>query len=806
MFRTITKSFFLGILGLLFFGIVHSDPAPPSGSYIQNRSTLQPGNARFHVSSGTIEGQFQVQTIRFNDGTTQTTAGGGGGGSGINNQDTLQTGATFYVEKGTLNKSLRLNNNGTDTSYIDFAVPYADVSNEQSLSHYYYSPNGDDLFGTYYITASTIAPPTNSSDFQSIYKSEIQLSPGNGGDFPVYPSMLLNLNTDNPFYLSLNQNAAYLSNADLQILPSGQTTRGLVLVSTASTSTKIEASTYSTGQTIKLPPADGTNGQAVTTNGAGQWSFSTVGPNPTGANRVPFFNNSNTFTSSNNLCFHDSPYGTLGLGFCSSFAYAKIYTRNEGSYFAPPAVSATPSASEVADFNGPYFIGNQVQYKVFTFRTVNGQRVYSQSAVASNNVTITADNNSVNVTWSAPGGTFDGYKVWRAQGGSGFYTDSVLSDSNGTANTLYDSVDITWEGDDIETGVPSNPSFDMKYNYVPIAGIGDNNHAYGIYGGAGYFDSDVGISTIPTVGRPLTVVQNDANRDSAMVVQGYSAGGFGTKHTLQINNNNGQKVVGINGGNLYPADAGYIDLFGYPTSSFDNYQFGSVNYYNYSGEATGDLRMGIWDVIRDGSAYQATARIIVRNSSGGFYSPLHIKYSGLIGLGGGSVGVSNPLGTVHIIPPSSATKGLIVQGVASQSANIFELRTSANVITTTATVDGSWIVSTMTTTSAFYGVVPATQTVASGNTITANACGGIKLITNPSAVTTSTTDTFTAPSATNKGCEMFVINVGTSTITLDNNAKFKSAGGADIALTADDSVKVGSIGNIWYQLAPLVAN
>lgn len=106
----------------------------------------------------------------------------------------------------------------------------------------------------------------------------------------------------------------------------------------------------------------------------------------------------------------------------------------------------------------------------------------------------------------------------------------------------------------------------------------------------------------------------------------------------------------------------------------------------------------------------------------------------------------------------------------------------------------------------FVRVPPAAQTIAATNTITADACGGMKQITAASAVTTNTTDTFTAPAAANTGCVLFVCNVGAENITLDNNAHFKSAGAADVVMTADDCVTVASNGTTWYQITPLEAN
>jgi len=101
---------------------------------------------------------------------------------------------------------------------------------------------------------------------------------------------------------------------------------------------------------------------------------------------------------------------------------------------------------------------------------------------------------------------------------------------------------------------------------------------------------------------------------------------------------------------------------------------------------------------------------------------------------------------------------------------------------------------------------PTAQTIADTNTITADACGTIKQITSAGAVTTNTTNTFTAPAATNTGCIMTVINTGANNITLDNNALFKSVGGADVVMTADDAVVVASNGTVWYQVSPLQVN
>lgn len=113
---------------------------------------------------------------------------------------------------------------------------------------------------------------------------------------------------------------------------------------------------------------------------------------------------------------------------------------------------------------------------------------------------------------------------------------------------------------------------------------------------------------------------------------------------------------------------------------------------------------------------------------------------------------------------------------------------------------------TLTVNGKILGPVPTAQTIGAGGTITADACGGIKKISSAGSVTTDTTNTFTAPAAANTGCVMHLVNSGSNNIVLDNNALFVSAGGADVTVTANDTLLVGSDGSKWYQLSALLAN
>lgn len=99
-------------------------------------------------------------------------------------------------------------------------------------------------------------------------------------------------------------------------------------------------------------------------------------------------------------------------------------------------------------------------------------------------------------------------------------------------------------------------------------------------------------------------------------------------------------------------------------------------------------------------------------------------------------------------------------------------------------------------------VVRVAQSISEGETILADNCHSIKLIATDDlgAVTTNTTNTFTAPSISNRGCIMQVCNSGLlDNITLDDNANFST--GADVVLEPETCVTVGSTGvsGIWYR-------
>lgn len=104
-----------------------------------------------------------------------------------------------------------------------------------------------------------------------------------------------------------------------------------------------------------------------------------------------------------------------------------------------------------------------------------------------------------------------------------------------------------------------------------------------------------------------------------------------------------------------------------------------------------------------------------------------------------------------------------------------------------------------------YKPQPSVETVGAAGTITANACGGVKLISADAARSTSTSDVFTSTAslaASSMPCLMDLINVSTNTITLKHvEGKFASASHADVALGSTDTVRVvGISGRGWFQI------
>lgn len=98
-----------------------------------------------------------------------------------------------------------------------------------------------------------------------------------------------------------------------------------------------------------------------------------------------------------------------------------------------------------------------------------------------------------------------------------------------------------------------------------------------------------------------------------------------------------------------------------------------------------------------------------------------------------------------------------------------------------------------------YTIVPATQTLTAGFTIAADACGGLKRINGVGDLTSDTSNTIAAPSSSNAGCRMLIVNVDTvDTFYLDSNALFGVTSAASIPIGPKGSISVWSDGSVWW--------
>lgn len=147
-----------------------------------------------------------------------------------------------------------------------------------------------------------------------------------------------------------------------------------------------------------------------------------------------------------------------------------------------------------------------------------------------------------------------------------------------------------------------------------------------------------------------------------------------------------------------------------------------------------------------------------------------------------------------------AAAGVLLLGVASTPVGATALRTLVlTVLTATTGTITTLTAPTTTVATRLRGPSPATQVLAAGFTITADACGGTKLVSAAATVTSDTTNTLTA-AATAGVCEMLVINTGTNEILLDFNTEFLVGAGsaASLRLAKGGSILVYSDGTSWY--------
>lgn len=145
----------------------------------------------------------------------------------------------------------------------------------------------------------------------------------------------------------------------------------------------------------------------------------------------------------------------------------------------------------------------------------------------------------------------------------------------------------------------------------------------------------------------------------------------------------------------------------------------------------------------------------------------------------------------------------LAAGVAARPTNSWNFKTLLLQSDQTLTVQGPANFTGTVTLGAGSSIlvpIPATQVVAAGDSIVANACGGVKQISSAGVVSSSTTFPFTAAAAANAGCDMSIVNVGASTITVKAAAlQFFPLNNADVVLGSSSTLTVISNGSFWFQ-------
>ena len=156
-------------------------------------------------------------------------------------------------------------------------------------------------------------------------------------------------------------------------------------------------------------------------------------------------------------------------------------------------------------------------------------------------------------------------------------------------------------------------------------------------------------------------------------------------------------------------------------------------------------------------------------------------------------------GTVSLAPAGDTTNALTV---APKGAAALQMGGSSTT-TGTRTVNGSVFTQDA---NGERMTLQSTQTIGAGGVIAADSCGGVKLVTAAGAVSTDTTNAFTAPAAGNTGCVMNVCNTGANTITIKHSTNSKTTTGGDLALAQNGCVDYLSTGTFWFQTAVMTTS
>lgn len=215
--------------------------------------------------------------IYWADGTVQVSSPGAGGGSYINITNTLQSGATFYVSSGSVAGALEIVDGGTYTPLTiarsgDVGKTYFDMYDSGTPPNH--QPNSvmfTRLGSGIAQAVHTIRVSTQSSHLASDLSGDaaIQMYPRKGTSEPAF----VRIYTGDEFYTEFKADGVSVGSLSNTAIPwkfYEASNNGTNYVAFRASNTLSNDSNY-------VWPEDGSDGQVLTTDGSGNFSWETVG-------------------------------------------------------------------------------------------------------------------------------------------------------------------------------------------------------------------------------------------------------------------------------------------------------------------------------------------------------------------------------------------------------------------------------------------------------------------------------------------------------------------------------------------------
>jgi hypothetical protein len=281
--------------------------------------------------------------------------------------------------------------------------------------------------------------------------------------------------------------------------------------------------------------------------------------------------------------------------------------------FQPPPPTSLSAVINTGDGQGNW--STTIYYKIYSYITINGQRLYSQTPGTVTIPYTTTDSGTI--TFTAAAGV-DGYRVWVS-------TDNVIwtQAADADASPFNDnSGDIVYEADDIESGNPDMPTW--EHRYTTYIGGANGRNMFSVYGGSGYFYR-LGVNKDPLY--KLDIQEDSLSTIAARIVRDGSTSL--NDEAFQVVNLSGSASAGATIESGGPNQFGTLRMAGTRVSTSDY-----LGVFEFQDKASsGDKRVGM--II--GKAGTASARgsmeFLTRNAAS-FQTSLSLTEDGYVGVGG----------------------------------------------------------------------------------------------------------------------------------------------------------------------------